>query len=78
MNQWRVIVYDPTQLHFGSNILKIVAVSVFLDTANALSSLEIRENLKPETPSPPFATHILNRLDMRIHHLLLLNVIEPP
>ena len=47
MNQRVVIVYDPTQIHFGSDILEIVAVSVFLDTANTLSSLEIRENLNP-------------------------------
>ena len=36
MNQRLVIVYDPTLIHFGSDILKIVAVSISLDTANTL------------------------------------------
>ena len=49
MNQRWVINYDNPLIHFGTDILKIVAVYVFLDTANTLSSLEIRVNLKPET-----------------------------
>ena len=32
-NQHGVIVYDPTLIQFGADILKIVAVLVFLNTA---------------------------------------------
>ena len=32
-NQHWVIVYDPTLIHFGADILKIVVVLIFLDTA---------------------------------------------
>ena len=37
MNQRLVIVYVPTLIRFRSDILKIVAVSVFCDAANTLS-----------------------------------------
>ena len=36
MNQRLVIGYDPMLIRFGSDILKIATVLVFLDTANTL------------------------------------------
>ena len=40
MNQRLVIVYDPTRIRFGSDNLKIVAISVFLHCMDALASLD--------------------------------------
>ena len=44
INQRLFIIYEPTLIRIGSDILKIVAVSVFCDTANTLSFFEIRVN----------------------------------
>ena len=58
MNQQLLIGYEPMLIHFGSNILKIVAVLVLCDTAFTVVFFLIEGQLQPpitlpKTPSTP-------------------------
>ena len=58
MNQQLLIGYEPTLIHFGSDILKIVAVLVLCDTTFTVVVFLIEGQLwppitLPKTPSTP-------------------------